>query len=427
LVNRRAYVEHLQRWRRVTTLTWWRRFRVRRALARRYRDRGLPPPAHAFVDSAFAAAIATGIATGVRWLQRHPETHGVLFGRALDPAALRDLVRAAVAEIVARFEFRPDPRRIEAAIEHVTAAPPRVLPASVRAPAREVESLSRAHELAASDGATDQRLFFEPLEAACARIYHHLPAADRFPFPEVNDPIVHAVDENFERQEPTSPLFLVRVFDAWYAAQPLLATRVETLAFASFFGRRYGLDYRAVRDIALAHHAHALYSHADFWIAADGPKVHFDTTPHIHRVDGPAIDWRDGAGIAYLHGVCVPRAVCEGRFSITDIFGARNAEIRRTMIDLYERGDRGRFLRNANPDVLQFDYDRLGHQRRLLRFLLPDDEPYVGVEVTNSTPEPDGTYKRYILRVPPSTTSCRAGIAWTFGLTEHEYDPEAET
>ena len=77
----------------------------------------------------------------------------------------------------------------------------------------------------------------------------------------------------------------------------------------------------------------------------------------------------------------------------------------------------------------------------------PGDSPYVGVRVLNSTPEPDGSVKEYVLRVPPAfgdkrrktirlTTAAahgareieiprtpHAAIAWTFGLTPDEYRP----
>jgi hypothetical protein len=47
--------------------------------------------------------------------------------------------------------------------------------------------------------------------------------------------------------------------------------------------------------------------------------------------------------------------------------------------------------------------------------------------VVNSTPEPDGTSRTYFLRVPPNIRTARAGVAWTFGLTEEEYHPLAQT
>jgi hypothetical protein len=49
------------------------------------------------------------------------------------------------------------------------------------------------------------------------------------------------------------------------------------------------------------------------------------------------------------------------------------------------------------------------------------------VEVINSTPELDGTFRTYFLRVPPETRTARQGVAWTFGMTEQEYAPTVET
>jgi hypothetical protein len=42
--------------------------------------------------------------------------------------------------------------------------------------------------------------------------------------------------------------------------------------------------------------------------------------------------------------------------------------------------------------------------------------------VTNSTPEPDGTYKKYMIPVPPHINTCLEGLTWSFeGITEEEY------
>jgi hypothetical protein len=45
----------------------------------------------------------------------------------------------------------------------------------------------------------------------------------------------------------------------------------------------------------------------------------------------------------------------------------------------------------------------------------------------NATPEPDGSYRRYFLRVPPTVRTARRGLAWSFGLTRSEYAPAVET
>jgi hypothetical protein len=51
-----------------------------------------------------------------------------------------------------------------------------------------------------------------------------------------------------------------------------------------------------------------------------------------------------------------------------------------------------------------------------------DGEPMRVVEVVNRTPEPDGSYRHYFLRVPPSVCTAREAVAWTFGFeSAHQY------
>ena len=58
---------------------------------------------------------------------------------------------------------------------------------------------------------------------------------------------------------------------------------------------------------------------------------------------------------------------------------------------------------------------------------IPGDELLVVVKVVNSTPEPDGSFKDYFLRVPPSMERARQAVAWTFGKEENEYSPALQT
>jgi hypothetical protein len=160
-----------------------------------------------------------------------------------------------------------------------------------------------------------------------------------------------------------------------------------------------------------------------------------------------ALSYPDGWGIYAVHGVRLTNErgaqVTSGKFGVSDIRGEPNAEVRRVMVDLYEGADRGKYLRDAGAAVLHSDVDALGLPRRLLRIEMGDDEPYVAVEVTNSTPEPDGTRKLYTIRVhpelrpmpaPPSRSfgpaqemTCHNAVASTFGKLGKEYWPEVET
>jgi hypothetical protein len=49
------------------------------------------------------------------------------------------------------------------------------------------------------------------------------------------------------------------------------------------------------------------------------------------------------------------------------------------------------------------------------------------VEVVNATPEPDGTYATYLLRVPPTMRTAKQAVAWTFDMTEDDYHLAAQT
>ena len=66
-------------------------------------------------------------------------------------------------------------------------------------------------------------------------------------------------------------------------------------------------------------------------------------------------------------------------------------------------------------------------RRVITRREMNDDEPLVMVRVINSTPEPDGTNKRYMLRVPPTIKTAREAVAWTFGMSPETYAPEMES
>lgn len=58
-------------------------------------------------------------------------------------------------------------------------------------------------------------------------------------------------------------------------------------------------------------------------------------------------------------------------------------------------------------------------------------EPMILLKVVNSTPDPDGTFSDYYLRVPPDMTSAREAVRWTFhgddALGAQPYAPLIQT
>jgi hypothetical protein len=48
------------------------------------------------------------------------------------------------------------------------------------------------------------------------------------------------------------------------------------------------------------------------------------------------------------------------------------------------------------------------------------------IEMVNRTPEPDSSFRRYWLRVPPTMRTAREEVAWTFNMPAKQYAPEIE-
>jgi hypothetical protein len=165
------------------------------------------------------------------------------------------------------------------------------------------------------------------------------------------------------------------------------------------------------------------------WVSERHHVLARDEEGRLHSLAGPACAYPDGFAIYAVHGVRVPRYVIEEprQISVERIDDEANAEIRRVMIERYRHGEEvsgtAAFLRDAGAERLDHD-ERYG---TLWRCEMPHDEPIVMVEVVNSTPEADGRYKRYWLRVPPDMTTAREAVAWTFNVPGGEYMPVKET
>ncbi|MCF2525696.1 hypothetical protein LZ495_00440 [Yinghuangia sp. KLBMP8922] len=161
-------------------------------------------------------------------------------------------------------------------------------------------------------------------------------------------------------------------------------------------------------------------------LAAERPvALERDENARLHSGEGPALAFPDGFALHAWRGMPIPADFVTGLgpqgsgLDANRIRREANAELRRVMLEIYGYD---RYLEEVGARPLHRDATGV-----LWRIDLPNDEPVVMVEVLNSTPEPDGTTRTYWLRVPPTTTTARAGVAWTFGLTEAEYHPARET
>jgi hypothetical protein len=149
--------------------------------------------------------------------------------------------------------------------------------------------------------------------------------------------------------------------------------------------------------------------------------LRLDDQDRLHHGDGPALAYSDGFALHSWRGTPLTTEFGQQLAATTpeSIRAEENAELRRMMVEHYTPE---RFLQESGATPLQED-----EAGKLWRVEMGSDEAVVMVEVVNSSPEPDGTFNIYFLRVPPDTQTAKAGVAWTFGLTEDEYQPLRQT
>ena len=157
----------------------------------------------------------------------------------------------------------------------------------------------------------------------------------------------------------------------------------------------------------------------------------------LHCTDGPAVAWPNGAKFWFWRGVQVGREIVENPSSITlaGIDAERNQERRRVLIERYRVGQpiagAAAYLRDSGSLIEDQD-ERWGTLRRKKR---RGDSDLLMLEVINRSPEPDGSFRHYFLRIhpelrpmlpegglgrPQNPTALNA-VASTFGLTGEEY------
>lgn len=160
------------------------------------------------------------------------------------------------------------------------------------------------------------------------------------------------------------------------------------------------------------------------WVLERPERLEFDDRNRLHSLTGPAVQTRDGFEIYAVHGIRVDKYMVlePHKIKLDKVDTERNIEVRRVLIDLYGMD---RYLQDSGALIVDEREPHIGVLYR--RRNTPPEEDLQVVKVRNSTPEPDGTYKDYFLKVPPFIQTARAGVAWTFGLRADQYKPERET
>ena len=146
-----------------------------------------------------------------------------------------------------------------------------------------------------------------------------------------------------------------------------------------------------------------------------------DQWNRLHSAAGPATEFPDNYQVYSWHGNVVESWYITNpeQISLAEIESEKNIVRRRILIEVFGEA---RFLTETGATVQ--DESEFGV---LYRKPLPTDDDLVMVKVINSTMEPDGTWKSYFLRVPPSITTAKEAIAWTFNLDTEDYSPVLES
>ena len=160
--------------------------------------------------------------------------------------------------------------------------------------------------------------------------------------------------------------------------------------------------------------------------ACENPtELHLDNRRRLHNENGMALSFAYDWGIYAINGARVPEMVVKNSFGIADINAEKNSTVRAIMI---ERFGAANYVREGSgKEIDRSDYGILYRVEQPPAPILGRLEPIVMVKVTNSTPNPDGSFRSYFLRVPPDMKTAKEAVAWTFGLDEDEYKPTQES
>lgn len=181
------------------------------------------------------------------------------------------------------------------------------------------------------------------------------------------------------------------------------------LSFYDFFKNETEVEGLEIVSglINLAKEVHwCVFGDTEAFVSQKPVEIHTDEQGRLHNEDGAAVLYEDGFAIYAVGGVRLKENIIKRDFTAEDIDKETNQEVRRVMIDLY--GD-AKYLIDTNAEIVHVD-----DFGTLIRKEVPGDEAIVMVKVVNSSPEPDGSYKDYYLRVPPHVKFAQEGIAWTF-------------
>jgi hypothetical protein len=207
-----------------------------------------------------------------------------------------------------------------------------------------------------------------------------------------------------------------RVLSAW----TLLIDTYEMIALRNYFSLSLNPDERVRLNLfhELAKVMHHYIAFPEACLLCERPLKIICDDPDSFPIAGRCeVYYRDSFVVRAWDGVRMPLyAMQEPTVEMID--EEPNAEIRQVLIRRYGFT---RYLRDTTMELIHEDQCGTLYHKRI------GDELVAVVHVVNSTPEPDGTYKDYLLRVPPHVKTAREAVTWTFSMSEREYAPLLQT
>ena len=152
-------------------------------------------------------------------------------------------------------------------------------------------------------------------------------------------------------------------------------------------------------------------------------NIKSDEQNRLHSDDHYAIEWKDGFGLYFLHGICVPEKLIKAPGSITkkEIINEKNVEMRRHFM---ERMGSERFSEVLGLEEIDSDTDHQGNEQVLYRTKEKDDMTkrylYFARVICPSTG------RKYYLSVPRMRNVWDA-VGYTFNKNKESYKPMVET
>jgi hypothetical protein len=204
------------------------------------------------------------------------------------------------------------------------------------------------------------------------------------------------------------------------------------LAFYAFFAEQCGLTKETEKLSGLwelAQSAGWALPHKNIcWVSERHSVLHQERLPNgrfqLHCETGPAVAYPDVWQLFYVHGVRVTEKIVMRPHELTlqEINTEANAEVRRIMIERYGYE---KYLRESDAklvDSCPADHAIKGLQDAKL-WAIGD---VILLDVLNSTPEPDGSTRRYVLPIDAERYDGRAGrecLAATVSTWRKRGDP----